>query len=158
MVGPVDWAVILLSLVGRTLLARVVEPSPWYPQELSETFTIRYLCFVKQKQSVTNMFRAKVERGESLRDFMKRFGWIIHQLDTMSMDSVMQPIKQVVKSNSQFSSSISLKPPTLIDELFQRASKYSSYEKMTLLQGLDRQWLLMKAPLKALGLSLSIGE
>ena len=69
-----------------------------------------------------------MERGESLRDFMKRFGGVIHQLEAVSMDFVMQAVKQAVRPGSQFFSSISLKPPASIDELFQRANKYFAYE------------------------------
>ena len=53
--------------------------------ELSESFATRYLCSVRQKRSVANLFRTKMEKGESLRDFMKCFGGIIHQLEAISL-------------------------------------------------------------------------
>ena len=68
--------------------------------ELSETFATKYLCSVRLKRSVAYLFRTKIERGESLRGFMKRFTGIIHQLDAVSMDFVMQAVKQAIKSSS----------------------------------------------------------
>ena len=59
---------------------------------------------------------------------MKRFGGIIHQLEDVSMDYVMQAMKQVVRLDSQLFSSISLKPSESIDKMFERANKYSTYE------------------------------
>ena len=61
--------------------------------ELSELFATSYLCYVRQKWSVADLFRTKMERGESLRDFMKCFEGIIHQLEAVIMDSVMQAVK-----------------------------------------------------------------
>ena len=69
-----------------------------------------------------------MERGESMRDFMKRFKGIIHQLEVVNMDSIMQAVKQAIRPGSQFFNLISLKPPMLIDELFEQANKYSTYE------------------------------
>ena len=69
-----------------------------------------------------------MERGGSLRDFMKHFGGIIHKLEAANMDSVMQVVKQVVRPNSQFFSLISLKSSVSINKLFKQANNYSAYE------------------------------
>ena len=58
--------------------------------------------------------------SESIKDFMKRFEAAIFQLDALSLDMVLQVVKQAIRSNTQFFNSLSLHPPTTIDELFQR--------------------------------------
>ena len=85
---------------------------------LSERFVTQYMCSVRQKQSVTSLFHVQMGRSKSIRDFMKRFGAVVLQLETVSPDTVLQALKQVIRPNTQFFDSLSLHPPTTIDELF----------------------------------------
>ena len=59
---------------------------------------------------------------------MKRFGVAILQLEAMSLDTVLQAVKQAIFLNTQFFDSLSLHPPTMIDELFQRGNQYAMLE------------------------------
>lgn len=113
----------LSSLQGPTLswFHRLLANSITLFRKLFETFATHYLCSVRRKQSVATLFHVKMERGESIRSFMKRFGGAILQLDEVSMDTIMQAIFP----NTPFFNSISLKPPVSMDELFQIANKYS---------------------------------
>ena len=65
-----------------------------------------------------------MKREKSLWEFMKNFGGVIYilLLEQVSIDIVKQAIKEVILSNSQFFTSISLKPPESVDDLFQCAN------------------------------------
>lgn len=63
---------------------------------------MHYLCSVRWKQSVASLFHIKMERRESIQSFMKRFGGAILQLDGVSMDTVMQAIKEAIYPNTIF--------------------------------------------------------
>ena len=64
----------------------------------------------------------RMGKSESIRDFMKRFGVAILQLDVVSLDTILQAVKQFICLNTQFFDSLSLHPLTTIDELFQRGN------------------------------------
>ena len=59
---------------------------------------------------------------------MKRFGSTLLQLDSVSSDTALQAVKQVIRPNTQFFDSLSLQPLTSIDELFHRGNQYSMLE------------------------------
>ena len=59
---------------------------------------------------------------------MKCFGAAILQLDSVSLDTVLQTMKQAILPNTQFFDSLSLHPPMTIDELFQRGNQYAMLE------------------------------
>ena len=61
----------------------------------------------QEKAECHEPIQNKNGKGESLRDFMKHFRGIIHQLDIVSMDSMIQVVKQAMKPSSQFFNSIS---------------------------------------------------
>ena len=90
---------------------------------LFEKFVTQYMCSVKRKQSVTSLFHVRMGRFKSIRDFMKRSGAAILQLDVVSPDTVLQAMKQAIRPNTQFFDSLSLHPPTTVDELFQRGNQ-----------------------------------
>ena len=92
---------------------------------LFKIFTTHYLCSVRRKKSVASLFHIKLDREESILSFMKRFGVAILQLNEVSMDTVIQAIKEAIFPNTHFFNSISLDPPLSIEEFFQRANKYS---------------------------------
>ena len=91
---------------------------------LTEKFFTQYMCSIRRKQSVINLFHVQMGRSESIRDFMKCFGVVILQLDIVILDIVLQAICP----NTQFFDSLSLHPPTSIDELFQRGNQYAMLE------------------------------
>ena len=59
---------------------------------------------------------------------MKHFEVAILQLDVVSLDMILQAVKQVIRLNTQFFDSLSLHPPTTVDELFQRGNQYTMLE------------------------------
>ena len=62
---------------------------------------------------------------------MKGFGAVILQFEVVSPEIVLQVVKQVIRSNTQFFDLLSLHPSTIIDELFQRGYQYAMLEDDT---------------------------
>ena len=54
---------------------------------------------------------------------MKHFGAAILQLEVVIPDTILQAVKQAIRPNTQFFDSLSLHPPTTIDELFQMGNQ-----------------------------------
>ncbi|RVW56957.1 hypothetical protein CK203_070425 [Vitis vinifera] len=68
--------------------------------DLSEAFVGQYLCSARHKQNISTLQNIKMRDNESLREFVKRFGQAVLQIE----------------------------PPTTMDDLFRRANKYSMLE------------------------------
>ncbi|RVX09902.1 hypothetical protein CK203_013119 [Vitis vinifera] len=66
--------------------------------------------------------------NESLREFVKRFGQAVLQIEACSMDAVLQIFKRSICPGTPFFESLAKKPPTTMDDLFRRANKYSMLE------------------------------
>ena len=69
-----------------------------------------------------------MQDNESLREFVKRFGQVVLQVEACSMDAVLQIFKRSICSGTPFFESLAKKPPTTMDHLFRRANKYSMLE------------------------------
>ena len=69
-----------------------------------------------------------MQENESLMEFVKRFGQVVLQVEAYSMDAVLQIFKRNICPSTPFFESITKKPPTMMDDLFRRASKYSMLE------------------------------
>ncbi|XP_034700912.1 uncharacterized protein LOC117925911 [Vitis riparia] len=66
--------------------------------------------------------------NESLREFVKRFGQAVLQVEACSMDAVLQIFKRCICPGTPFFESLAKKPPMTMDDLFRRANKYSMLE------------------------------
>ena len=69
-----------------------------------------------------------MQDNESLREFVKRFGQVVLQVEAYSMDAVLQIFKRSIYPGTPCFESLAKKPPTTMDDLFRRASKYSMLE------------------------------
>ena len=69
-----------------------------------------------------------MQDNESLREFMKRFGQAVLQVEAYSIDAVLQIFKRNICPGTPFFESLSKKPLTTMDDLFRRANKYSMLE------------------------------
>ena len=69
-----------------------------------------------------------MQENESLREFVKRFGQAMLQVEAYSMDVVLQIFKRSICPGTPFFESLTKKPSTTMDDLFLRASKYSMLE------------------------------
>ena len=52
-----------------------------------------YICFTHHKQNIITLQNIKLQENESLRDFMKRFGQVVLQVESCSMDAILQIFK-----------------------------------------------------------------
>ena len=89
---------------------------------------MRYMCSVRQKLSVASLFHDKMRKGESIRKFMKCFGAVILQLESVTIELIMQAVKETIQPNTPFFASLSLDPPGSVDELLQHANQYVMLE------------------------------
>ncbi|KAL6319590.1 hypothetical protein AAG906_014266 [Vitis piasezkii] len=97
-------------------------------RDLSEAFVGQYLCSARHKQNISTLQNTKMRDNESLREFMKRFGQAVLQIEACSMDAVLQIFKRSICPGTPFFESLAKKPPTTMDDLFRRANKYSMLE------------------------------
>ena len=69
-----------------------------------------------------------MQDNEFLREFVKRFDQAVLQVKAYSMDAVLQIFKRSICPGTPYFKSLAKKPPTTMDDLFRRASKYSMLE------------------------------
>ena len=74
------------------------------------------------------MQNIEMRENESLREFVKRFGQVVLQVKSYSMDVVLQIFKRSICLGTPFFEPLAKKPLTTMDDLFQRANKYSMLE------------------------------
>ncbi|KAL6319377.1 hypothetical protein AAG906_014051 [Vitis piasezkii] len=102
--------------------------APMVRTDLSEAFVGQYLCSARHKQNISTLQNIKMRDNESLREFVKRFGQAVLQIEACSMDAVLQIFKRSICPGTPFFESLAKKPPTTMDDLFRRANKYSMLE------------------------------
>ena len=59
---------------------------------------------------------------------MRRFGQAVQRIDVYSMDAVLQNFRRSFGPTTPFFQSLSLDPPTTMEELYQWADKFSTLE------------------------------
>ena len=69
-----------------------------------------------------------MQENELLREFVKRFGQAMLQVEAYSIDVVLQIFKRSICLSTPFIELLAKKPPTTMDDLFRCASKYSMLE------------------------------
>ena len=97
-------------------------------KDLSEAFVGQYLCSARHKQNISTLQNIKMQDNESLREFVKRFGQVVLQVEAYSIDAVLQIFKRDICPGTPFFESLTKKPPTTMDDLFRPVSKYSMLE------------------------------
>ncbi|RVW62167.1 hypothetical protein CK203_062585 [Vitis vinifera] len=97
-------------------------------RDLLEAFVGQYLCSARHKQNINTLQNIKMQDNESLREFVKRFGQAILQVEAYSMDAVLQIFKRSICPGTPFFESLTKKPPATMDDLFRRVNKYSMLE------------------------------
>ena len=96
--------------------------------ELWAAFFSQYLCSVRQKGNISSLQAILKWEDESIRDFTRRFGQAVQQIDIYSMDAVLQNFRRSFGSTTLFFQSLSLDPPVTMEELYRRADKFSTLE------------------------------
>ena len=88
----------------------------------------QYLCSTRHKQNISTLQNIKVQKNESLREFVKQFGQAVLQVESYSMDIVLQIFKRSICQSTPFIESLPKKLSTTMDDLFKQANKYSMFE------------------------------
>ena len=70
--------------------------------ELWVAFVSQYLCFVRQKGNIISLQSILKQDDESIRDFTRRFGQAVQQIDSYSMDAVLQNFQRSFRLNTPF--------------------------------------------------------
>ena len=96
--------------------------------ELWVTFVCQYLCYVRQKGNISSLQSILKWEDESIRDFTRRFGQAVQQIDVYSMDAVLQNFRISFGPTTPFFQSLSLDPPATMEELYRQADKFSTLE------------------------------
>ena len=96
--------------------------------ELWAALVSQYLCSVRQKGNINSLKSILKRKDESIRDFTRRFGQAIQQIDVYSMDAVLQNFRRSFGPTTPFFQSLSLDPPVTMEELYRRADKFSTLE------------------------------
>ena len=71
-------------------------------RNLLEAFVEQYLCSARHKQNISTLQNIKMQENESLREFVKRFGQTILQVESYSMDVVLQIFKRSICLGTPF--------------------------------------------------------
>ena len=58
-------------------------------RDLSEAFVGQYLYSARQKQNISTLHNIKMQENESWREFVKRFGQVVLQVEAYSIDVVL---------------------------------------------------------------------
>ena len=96
--------------------------------DLWAKFVSQYLCSVQKKGNISSLQTILKREDESIRDFIRRFGQAIQQIDVYSMDAVLQNFRRSFGPTTPFFQSLSLDPLATMEELYRRADKYSTLE------------------------------
>ena len=86
-------------------------------------------CICAQSGKKESSLQAILKReDESIRDFTRKFGQAVQQIDVYSMDAVLQNFRRRFGPTTPFFQSLSLDPPATMEELYRRADKFSTRE------------------------------
>ena len=88
----------------------------------------QYLCSTRQKWNISSLQSILKREDESIRDFTRRFGQAVQQIDVYSMDAVLQNFRRSFGPTTPFFQSLSLDPQATMEELYRRADKFSTLE------------------------------
>ena len=91
-------------------------------------FVSQYLCSVRMKGNINSLQAILKREDESIRDFTRRFGQAVQQIDIYSMDAVLQNFRRSFRPTTPFFQSLSLDPLATMEELYRRADKFSTLE------------------------------
>ena len=64
------------------------------------------------------------QEDEPIRDFTRRFGQAVQQVESYSMDAVLQNFRRSFGPFTPFFQSLSLEPSVTMKELYRRVDKY----------------------------------
>ena len=97
-------------------------------RDLSEAFVGQYLCLARHKQNISTLQSIKMRENESLREFAKRFGQAVLQVESYNMNVVLKMFKRSICPGMLFFEYLAKKPSVTMDDLFKQTNKYFMLE------------------------------
>ena len=82
-----------------------------------------------QKRNISSLQTILKHEEESIRDFTRRFGQAVQQIEFDSMDAVIQNFRRSFRPSTPFFHSLSLDPPATMEELYRWADRYLTLEE-----------------------------
>ena len=83
---------------------------------------------MRQKRNINSLQTILKQEGESIRDFTRRFGQAVQQVESYSMDAVLQNFMRSFEPSTPLFQSLSLDLLATMEELYRRADKYPMLE------------------------------
>ena len=83
---------------------------------------------MRQKRNISSLQTILKHEEESIRDFTRRFGQAVQQIEFYSMDVVLQNFRRSFGPSTHFFNSLSLDPAATMEELYRQANRYSTLE------------------------------
>ena len=83
---------------------------------------------MRQKRNITSLKTILKQEGETIRDFTRRFGQAVQQIESYSMDAALQNFRRSFGPSSYFFQLLSLDLSVIMEELYRRANRYSMLE------------------------------
>ena len=96
--------------------------------ELWGAFISQHLCSVRQKRNISSLQTILKHEEEYIRDFTRRFGQAIQQIEFYSMDAVLQNFRRSFRLSTPFFHLLSLDSLATMEELYRWADRYSTLE------------------------------
>ena len=96
--------------------------------KLWAAFISQYLCSVRQKRNIGSLQTILKQEEETIHDFTRRFWQAVQNIESYSMDVVLQNFRRSFEPSTLFFQSLSLDPPATMEELYKWADRYSMLE------------------------------
>ena len=82
----------------------------------------------KHKRNIISLQTIIKQEEESIRDFTRRFGQAVLQVEDYGIEAVLQNFRRSFGPSTPFFHSLSLDPPKTMEELYRWAGMYSTLE------------------------------
>ena len=96
--------------------------------DLWEAFVSQYLNLVRQKRNISSLQTIPKQEEEFIQFFTTRFGQAVQQIESYSMNAVLQNFRRSFEPSTPFFQSQSLDPPATMEELYRQADQSSMLE------------------------------
>ena len=96
--------------------------------ELWAAFISQYVCFVQQKRNINSLQTILKQEEELICDFTRRFGQAVQQIESYSMDAILQNFRRSFVPSTPFFQSLSLNLLATMEELYKRVDRYLKLE------------------------------
>ena len=92
-------------------------------------FISQYICLVQHKRNISSLQIIIKREEETIRDFSRRFGQAIQQVEVYNIDVVLQNFRRSFVPSTPFFHSLSLNSPITMEELYKQVDRYSTLEE-----------------------------